>query len=729
MPSSTTCILPISVLILPLLTGPALAQSTPAADEPAPELTVVELDVVRVQGAEYDARRSDTSTRIVISNDELRRHGDANLVEALKRLPGVSVGAGEPGRSGVISLRGLGAGYTQILVDGQKAPAGFSIEQLTPETVERIEIVRAPTADMANEGIAGTLNIVLAHVARKDTSVVSFGLHNTDGRNVYTATWHDTSSRDHSNRSLIATTNRRDFLVNETGIETGQELNGEETLRRVTDLRATGRRDALSLTPSFNLSGTGGEILALRGHIEASNFRRNANINWNTLYGPDLAHARYHQHTDIDLVVFNGSANWTHPFENGGTLTARITLGGNRESYAYNELGYAVDGQRNLEERTTAKTRVDEIAGNSKYMFPSTASHRIELGWEAGEERREDVRRQQQLPFGDAAGLDNDLSFDARIRRGAVYLQDEMTLAPHWSLYLGLRWEWIETRSAGTGFSLIDQSAGLLAPQLQSLWKLPGEGRQIRLALSRTWRPPALNSLIARPYTSTNNRALSPDSQGNPALRPERAVGLDLSWEAFAEGGVQSSLGGYVRRITNVIRNETRLIDERWVNSPVNGGDATTWGIEMDAKFPLRHWFDDAPDVDMRFNATRNWSHLNGVPGPDNRLAKQIRYNATLALDHRMTQAWTLGVSYTHRSGGAWRSSVEQIDLAGVRRELDAYALWSPNKSTKLRFGVSNLLSEEIDSGIIRIGVDGIQSTYRSRDTEPTFRLQFERSI
>ena len=40
-------------------------------------------------------------------------------------------------------------------------PPGFSIESLPPEQVERIEVIRGPTAEHSTQAIAGTINIVL----------------------------------------------------------------------------------------------------------------------------------------------------------------------------------------------------------------------------------------------------------------------------------------------------------------------------------------------------------------------------------------------------------------------------------------------------------------------------------------------------------------------------------------------------------------------------------------
>ncbi len=58
-------------------------------------------------------------------------------------------------------MRGLGRGYTMIMINGEPAPRGFSLDSLAPEQVERIEIMRAPVAEHSARAIAGTINIVL----------------------------------------------------------------------------------------------------------------------------------------------------------------------------------------------------------------------------------------------------------------------------------------------------------------------------------------------------------------------------------------------------------------------------------------------------------------------------------------------------------------------------------------------------------------------------------------
>ena len=141
--------------------APAPKVSTPAAPKAAagkaPEATLKAVEIRANQ--ESDTRRLSTAAKIVVGREEIERYGDTSMGEVLKRLPGV-VSSGRPGRGGPPQMRGLGGGYTQILIDGERAPRGFSLEDLAPEQVERIEIYRAPTAETGARAIAGTINII-----------------------------------------------------------------------------------------------------------------------------------------------------------------------------------------------------------------------------------------------------------------------------------------------------------------------------------------------------------------------------------------------------------------------------------------------------------------------------------------------------------------------------------------------------------------------------------------
>ncbi|NBZ98280.1 MAG: Plug domain-containing protein [Betaproteobacteria bacterium] len=150
------------------------AQQTPPPNTPIQDMGRVEIKSNRDNDTEE--RRQSTAAKIVIGREELDKQGDGTLGEVLKRLPGVTI-QGAPGRGGAIRMRGLGGGYTQILMDGQRVPPGFSIDSLTPEMIEKVEILRAPTAETGARAIAGTINIVLREGLRAnpDDLKVRFG--------------------------------------------------------------------------------------------------------------------------------------------------------------------------------------------------------------------------------------------------------------------------------------------------------------------------------------------------------------------------------------------------------------------------------------------------------------------------------------------------------------------------------------------------------------------------
>ncbi|MFC7651842.1 TonB-dependent receptor plug domain-containing protein [Pseudoduganella danionis] len=121
---------------------------------------VQQVNVTGGRASDLDERRNSVAGKQIFSREELDRNGDSNLGDVLKRLPGVTLG-GRPGRGGDVRMRGMGNGYTQVLLNGERPPAGFSMESLSPDQVERVEIMRGPVAEHSAQAIAGTINIVL----------------------------------------------------------------------------------------------------------------------------------------------------------------------------------------------------------------------------------------------------------------------------------------------------------------------------------------------------------------------------------------------------------------------------------------------------------------------------------------------------------------------------------------------------------------------------------------
>ena len=74
-----------TILVSLIVSASAFAQDSPPA----------QVDV-RGKAFDYDPRRDDTAARIVVRHDDLVKYGDTSLLDALRRIPGVTVNACRP---------------------------------------------------------------------------------------------------------------------------------------------------------------------------------------------------------------------------------------------------------------------------------------------------------------------------------------------------------------------------------------------------------------------------------------------------------------------------------------------------------------------------------------------------------------------------------------------------------------------------------------------------------
>ena len=240
---------------------------------------------------------------------------------------------------------------------------------------------------------------------------------------------------------------------------------------------------------------------------------------------------------------------------------------------------------------------------------------------------------------------------------------------------------------------------------MHALWRLDeGSKDQIRASLTRSYRAPSLQNLVARRNissrypTSGGNEPTSPDRIGNPDLKPELATGLDVAYEHYLSGGGLLSASVFTRRIENLIRNVTSLqsVDyasaPRWVSQPQNIGTARTSGIELEAKFRLAEVMPTTTALDVRSNLSVFRSRVEGVSGPDNRLDQQPDWTANLGADYRVP-GWPLmlggNLNYTP-TYAVQQSELQRNDIA-TKRVVDLYALWTFNPTVQLRLSAANL--------------------------------------
>lgn len=206
--------------------------------------------------------------------------------------------------------------------------------------------------------------------------------------------------------------------------------------------------------------------------------------------------------------------------------------------------------------------------------------------------------------------------------------------------------------------------------------------------------------------------------------------GVDLAYESYFGAGGIFSLSGYGRRIRDVTTQQLFQQGSAWISRPVNDGNASAHGLKFDTRLPLRQWLADAPALELRLNGARNWSRLERVPGPGNRLDQQLPRSVNLGIDYRPSARATLGASLSVQTGGVTRISEQLSSYAGVVRTLDGYGLWQWDPHSRLRLSLSNLLHQSRWQG--RAYADpreGASTRLSGTPSTAGVRLQFEHTL
>ena len=113
----------------------------------------------------YRNRSQELAPTLEYSQEYFQRFEPLTAGDALKRVPSVTF-LSDVLESDGARMRGLSPAYTKVLINGEEVPGAgadrsFFVDRIPAELIERVEIIRASSANRSADAIAGTLNIVL----------------------------------------------------------------------------------------------------------------------------------------------------------------------------------------------------------------------------------------------------------------------------------------------------------------------------------------------------------------------------------------------------------------------------------------------------------------------------------------------------------------------------------------------------------------------------------------
>jgi iron complex outermembrane receptor protein len=659
----------------------------------APQTSVIQrVEIVGRQGS-TELRRAASVAKQIYGREELDRFGDTNALDVMRRLPGVNVSSGGP------RMRGLGAGYTQILINGDPAPQGFNLDQLSPSQIERIEVLRAPTADQSAQAVAGTINIILKEAPRSSQQSLRLGVSNGRDRPMANINYSISESKGPFNMSLPVSLFEWD---RQTRTTIDRQMEGTDGKTAVSEQigTATSWGWGYNIAPRFNFKFSDEQTLSIATFFQKGywNFRNdflNRTISGNPVFDDNSIQDGYWENR-------RGNLTWVNRFSPDQRIEIKAGFQQGRSAFDSRNLRSGA-----LQLNTVGSNQDDAITQSGKYSHLLGSSHSLTAGWDL--ENRDRLERRTTK---DAAG--NALlpsfegqPFEAQVRRQAFYIQDEWEISPQWQLDLGLRNERISSESA-TATSPVRNESSVLSPLAHVTYKFNPKSRDmIRASLTRSYKAPGLSTLLARPqingaFTNTNltNTPLSPDRMGNPALTPELATGIDIAYENYLTNDGIFSVGIFHRNLTNVVRNVTELRTvswanaPRWISQPQNFSDAVTSGLEFElrgrASDLMPTLLPSAKALNIRTSLSLYSSSIAALNGPNNRLDGQQPWSANLGFDQRIAgMPLSVGGNMSFTPGYDTRQTVDQLVKRSSTQSIDLFALMFLSPTMSFRAAAS----------------------------------------
>ncbi len=620
---------------------------TPIADDLVQTVSENSQQVLIKNQRSLNQQRAEANASQIVDAKELQQFADTSVLTVLQRQPGVNLVNGQ------ISMRGLPANYTQILINGEPAPAGFNLDSVNPAQLERIEINSGTRADQSSQAIAGSINLIfkstsvnlpkqiqvqlqhgktqtnrlLAHDINGHWAGLEYGLRVQAQDNLY-------SGLEKNYEQQV------DLTRGEVLLDRQIHEQGDSQLRRFNvQARLSAKPSSIEqwqvqswLEQSHNQAQGHAQESMQRG--EANDYPDNAFFS-TTRQTQARLEAQWKRRLNADLRMQNKLAAWYSDRD---------------IDYVFN--GQTVDAGSLFQRQVVSNANEKKWQQSSQFNWNFQAQHSLALGWSLAQIQREEQRLQTDtsrlavsaLLSEQATGTQLDERYRAKINQVALYLQDEWDISEVWRSYLGLRWESLSTEVDSHASlqheGLIKNRAAVWSPVFNLLWRNPEaaakkQTQQWRLALARSYKAPEPRQIIPRRYTVNNgNNPANADYAGNPELQPELAWNADLAYEYSWGEGTWLSLSGYTKRIQNVVVNDLVQYQQRWLVHPANLAAASVQGLELDLRLPLQITRVKAK-LSMRLHAGYHQSHLQNASWDAARLPGQLPYSWSYLLDYQ----------------------------------------------------------------------------------------------
>lgn len=579
----------LSTLCLALSTAIPLAHA-----QDKPESAVSQLQNIVVTASGFEQLVEDAPASIsVIPREELEKKAYRDVTDALRDVPGVVITGG--GSSSDISIRGMAAGYTLILIDGKRVNsretrpnsdnAGIEQGWLPPiEAIDRIEVVRGPMSSLyGSEAMGGVVNIITRKIADIWTGSL---------RTEATLQQHSDSGNIYQGNFYVAGPIKEGLL--------GVQISGQKSHRNEDKfLQGFNKQDTQSgnikftLTPSENH-----DLIAEMGRTDQKRISTPGNT--------------------IALETCG---------RNGCTPNQASESKYTRDSYALTHKGR----YGNLQSESFIQQDRNKNPGRNMFIKntelnsqwnTTLGNHHVTFGAQYLSEKLEDHGNQYKPEVSDLSRY-----------QWAAYAEDEWELHPSFSLTSGLR------------LTHDENYGNHWTPRLYGVWHANDE-LSVKAGVSTGFKAPSLRSAVADWGQITGGGGGVPAViVGNPNLKPEKSISQEIGFIWDNRENLNLGLTFFNTQFKDKISEVRRCTDPdglptchvipgdqgyKFISDRVNVDKAVMRGIEAVASWNITD--------DLLLSSNYTFTHSKQKSGdfsgrPLNKMPKHM-FNSTLDWDY-----------------------------------------------------------------------------------------------
>lgn len=699
------------------------------------EKTLAQVTVVDQKEAQVE-RKESYFQKIVISEEEIERFGDVSVGDVLKRLPGTSF-TGPAGVAKDVRMRGLDKGYTQFMINGEPVPGAtkerqMQVDRLPADMIERIEIIRNPSAEYDSGNIGGIVNIIFKQRIDEVTRTrIAYG-----------------KNGDLDVGDLIAQTSKRwgdfDVLLAASYTKGAEDVVEEKYAYNKTTGAVSSHeykpkpveKTEFLFTPRLTWR-FGEDRLTLEPFVSKGTEDKTER---NTVDNTRVVTSRVNTTEDKDDTVarlagrYDGKAAWGSWFAKAGSQRTSS----DKDKVTYTRSFNAATGVYSGAKRALENEALEETINyaGAGVIIPFAKIHRLSAGFEfrfSDYSSRKPKTEQSFTAAGVAGAVTNTTGvrdkFDVTEDKAVFYIQDEINLfSRHW-LTPGVRYERVGREAEGGTTAALSNTTHASNPSVHYRWALT-DSLNLRSSLAQTLKLPKFDQLNPQIETKAGSVA-DPDKGGNPLLRPEKAMGFEAGFEKLFLGnrGI-AGVNFYNRAVQDFIEERTALEGTRQVKRPQNVGDAHFWGVELDWRFPL---YEKRGHV---LNVVGNHSEMRGrieSAGGNKMDVKDMPARVTnMGLDyrHRPTKSFAgFSVNFVPKftKTSVNDDGVLEQKTTQARTGLDLYFGKAFSPLAEVRLVARNVLSVDKEEQTIKYKNGAIDANeWKIERSKPTVMVTFE---